>query len=178
LLPVVPTHDENLEPCTVLADALGGARVELAPDAFNRATVDGVVNVAKRDVFFAEPPAGATVIGKDEISGRPIAWELRRPGGGQVVLLGLRWLHSNHEQSAMLQALARRLGAAPRVLCSNPNVWTSLRSHEGRSVVFLLNLLSSPMEASVRCRPASRGTWVDTGTHALAPMSVKVVELG
>jgi len=25
---------------------------------------------------------------------------------------------------------------------------------------------------------ASRGTWVDTGTHALEPMSVKVVELG
>jgi hypothetical protein len=66
----------------------------------------------------------------------------------------------------------------PRVECSNPNVWTSLRSHEGRSLVFLLNLLSSPMEASVRCRPASRGTWVDTGTHALEPMSVKVVELG
>lgn len=133
--------------------------------------------MAKRDVFFAEPPAGATVIGRDEISGRSIAWELRRAGGGQVVLLGLRWLHSNHEQAAMLQALARRLGASPRVLCSNPNVWTSLRSHAGRSVVFLLNLLSSPMEASVQCRPASRGAWVDTGTHALDPMSVKVVEL-
>ena len=33
------------------------------------------------------------------------------------------------------------------------------------------------METSVRCRLASRGTWVDTGTHALEPMSVKVVEL-
>ena len=178
LLPVLPTHDENLEPCTVLADALGGARVELAPDAFNRATVDGVVNVAKRDVFFAEPPAGATVIGRDEISGRPIAWELRPAGGGQVVLLGLRWQHSNREQAAMLQALARRLGATPRVECSNPNVWTSLRSHEGRSVVFLLNLLSAPMEASVRCRPAGRDAWLDTGAHALEPMSVEVVDLG
>ena len=177
LLPVLPTHDENLEPCTVLADALGGARVEPAPDAFNRATVDGVVNVAKRDVFFAEPPAGALAIGRDEVSGRTIAWELRPAGGGRVVLIGLRWLHSNREQAAMLQALARRLGVEPRVECSNPNVWTSLRSHEGRSLVFLLNLLSSPMEASVRCRPASRGTWVDTGTHALEPMSVKVVEL-
>jgi beta-galactosidase len=177
LLPVLPTHDENLEPCTVLADALGGARAELAPNAFNRVTVDGVANVAKRDVFFAEPPAGATVIGRDETSGRPIAWELGLPGGGQVVLVGLRWLHTNHEQSAMLQALARRLGASPRVECSNPGVWTSLRSHEGRSVVFLLNLLSAPMEATVRCRPARRGTWVDAGRHALEPMSVKVVEL-
>ena len=136
---------------------------------------DGVANVAKTAVFFTETlPTGAEVVGTDEITGRAIAWEKRLAGGGRVVFLGLRWQHSNNEQAAVLRALLGRLGLEPRVECSSPNVWTSLRSHEGRSVLFLMNLLSAPMEAGVRCRPSGRD-WVDTGTHALAPMTVKLV---
>ncbi len=79
--------------------------------------------------------------------------------------------------AAMLRALVRRLGLEPRVECSSPNVWRSLRSHEGRSLLFLLNLLSAPMRAPVRCRPRARGVWTDLGTHALPPMTVKLVEV-
>jgi hypothetical protein len=69
------------------------------------------------------------------------------------------------------------LGLERRVECSNPNLWTSLRSSSGRSALFIMNLFTSPQEAEIRCRPAARSGVVNLGQVKLEPMSVKYVEV-
>ena len=144
-----------------------------------RATIDKVVNVwSNGDVFFSSnlPPA-ARVIGLDEITGNTIAWKMSVENGGQVVVLGLRWYHAKREHEQMLKTLLKGLGLKQKVDCSNPNVWTSLRTAGARSMLFIMNLLSSPMEAHVDCRPSWSEGILETGKHELGPMSVKTFEI-
>lgn len=42
-------------------------------------------------------------------------------------------------------------------------------------MLFLINLLTSPLEAEVSCNV--EGVWVAAGTHIVAPMTVKPVSL-
>jgi len=77
----------------------------------------------------------------------------------------------------MLESLMARLGLERRVECSNPNLWTSLRSAGGRSALFIMNLFTSPQEAAIRCRPVGRSGVRDLGQQKLEPMSVKYLEI-
>jgi beta-galactosidase len=178
--PVLPGLDESLRRCTVLADFLGRPIARPAGKTFVRISVVGVENVYNNgEVFLWERlPRGAVVVGTDEVSGRPVAWEIRTRGGGHAVVLGFRWVQAMREHERMLRTLLERLGLRQRVLCDNPNVWTSLRTAGSRSAIFLMNLLSAPQEATVSCRPGWSRAAVDTGRHRLGPMSVKVIELG
>lgn len=179
IAPVLPTVDEHFEPCTLLADRLGSPAPEPCREAFARVTVGQVANIwSTGDVYLsAGLPAGAEVLGHEEVSGRPVAWSLHLAGGGQAIFLGLRWAHARREHERMLRLLLERLGLAPRVFCCNPNVWTSLRTAGSRSMLFVMNLLSSPMEAEVRCRPCWSAEMIDAGHLALDPMTVRYVEL-
>jgi beta-galactosidase len=179
LAPVTPTHDEHLEPCTVLSDYLGGVRTVKNPAQFNRVTATGVVNVFMNgEVFFLEDlPEDAEIVGVDEISGRTLAAQWKPTGGGEVLVLGFRWLHAKREHEAMLVGLLKGLGFKAKFACSNPNVWVTLRTAGKRSALFLMNLLSAPIETCVKCRPAWSGKTIDTKSHRLAPMTVKVVLL-
>jgi beta-galactosidase len=179
ITPVLPTMDENLEPCTVLSDFLGKPAVERNPNQAVRVTVGGVVNVwSNGDVFLSQPPAGAQVAGVDEISGKALAWKLATAGGGTALFLGLRWYHAKREHEQMLKALLVELGLEQKVMCSNPNTWTSLRTSGQKSMLFILNLLSSPMEAHIECKPAWSDALLDAGQHELEGVTVKVVEMG
>ncbi len=142
IAPVLPTLDENLQPCTLLADFLGAPEIERCANPFSRITVGPVVNVFNNgEVFFTRRlPEGAEVIGRDELAGEPVAWQLRTQGGGQALFLGFRWLHAKREHEHMLTYLLQRLGLHKRVVCSNPNVWTSFRTSGKRSWLFLMNL--------------------------------------
>ncbi len=178
LAPVVPTFDENLRLCTVLAQALGSPEVVASKKEFVRLTVAGVVNVLNNGaVFFSGPPGGGESLGKDELSGKTFAWSRHSESGGEIIFLGFRWVHAMQEHARMMASLLGLLGLREKVQCSNPNVWTSLRTYENKSALFIMNLLSSPMEAEVRCRPGARQDWVDSGRHRLGPMTVKCVEL-
>jgi len=117
------------------------------------------------------------VLGVDEIGKSPLAWKLKTDGGGTLLFLGFRWIHAKREHEQMLRALMKRLGIKQRVNCSNPSVWTSLRTKDSKSVLFLMNLLSSPMEADVACQPAFRNVMVSAGRHHLEAMTVKMVEI-
>ncbi len=44
-------------------------------------------------------------------------------------------------------------------------------------MLFILNLLSSPMEARVDCRPSWSEGILETGKHELGPMCVKTFEI-
>jgi beta-galactosidase len=179
ITPVIPTLDENLEPCTLLANLLGRPVMRASSNQTVRATIEKVVNVwSNGDVFFSSNlPAGARVIGQDEISGNTIAWKMAVENGGQAIVLGLRWFHAKREHEQMLKVLLKSLGLKQKVECSNPNVWTSLRTAGMRSMLFIMNLLSSPMEAHVDCRPSWSEAILETGKHELGPMSVKTFEI-
>jgi beta-galactosidase len=180
ILPVWPEYDEAWQPCTILRDSMGGTALEAGDRRPVRLTIAGAPNVmANGDVYFGgELPAGAEVIGVEERSHRVIGWSVRTERVGEAIFLGFRWTHAVHEHAQMLAALLARLGLQQTVECSNPNVWTSLRSVEGHSMLFLLNLFTAPMEATVRCRPAWAGEMLHTGHHIVGPMSVERVEIG
>ena len=168
LTPVLPQFDEDLQPCTILAEYFGAPTMRRnTPGRDVRVTVTGVENIHNNgNLFLYENlPAGTEIIGTDEFTGRPAAWQM-----GNAIVLGLRWMHGMREHERMLSALLSRLGLRQRVTCSNPNVWTSLWSDGKHSALFLMNLLSAPQQTSVQV------DGVDRGTHRLAAMTVKAVE--
>lgn len=177
--PVLPVVDDALEPCTILADYLGGPVITGNAAQFSRVTVAGVPNILNNgDAFFAEAlPSGATVLGVDEVCGRPLAARWKPAGGGEVVFLGFRWSHAMREHERMLRDVLKELGLRPRIRCSNPNVWVSVRTAGRRSVVFVMNLFSAPMEAEVACRPTWSRRLVSVGRFSLPPMTVRMKDL-
>lgn len=188
ITPVLPQYDENLQPCTVLANFLGNPIMAANTNQYVRATIAEIVNIwSNGDCFFSRNlPTGAKVIGQDEFTGNTIAWKLSVNGAGagaggnnegQAVILGLRWYQAKREHEQMLKRLLMGLGLRQKVDCSNPNVWTSLRTAGARSMLFVMNLLSSPLEARIDCRPAWSEGILETGQHELGPMSVKVIEI-
>jgi len=53
----------------------------------------------------------------------------------------------------MMAVLLEKLGAKPKVICSNPNVWTSVRRAGNRILLFAVNTAESPQEAEIVYRP-------------------------
>jgi hypothetical protein len=177
--PILPDMDDRWQPCSVLRDYLGAPGFRSSGKAPTRLTIAGVENIYNNgEAFYTTSlPEGAAVIGIDERNGLPVAWRWECAGGGQATVLGFRWGQGMREHERMLGELLTGLGLRRKVVCSNPNVWTSLRTAGERSMLFLMNLLSSPQEASVSCRPTWARDMIDTGQHALPPMTVKCVEL-
>jgi len=179
ITPTLPAYDENFMPCTVLADFLGSPELRNNKLEAVRINIAGVHNIASNGNVFTTTrlPVGAEVLGVDEWSGGVVAWQLTTPGGGKAIFLGMSWNHGRREHQQLLSALLLRLGVRPRISCSNPAVWASLRTNGSRSALFLINLFSQPVEADVTCRPHARSSVVQLGRQHLAPMSVKFIEL-
>jgi beta-galactosidase len=182
IAPILPRFDENLQPCTLLRDFLNGPTLHRSAQAVMRVTVkspDGgeVANVLKNEAFRLDHlPEGAEILAYDACTGAPLACEIQTSGQGRAILLGLVWDHRKLEQSAALLALLDKLGLRRIVLSSNPNVWTSLRAHRDRKLLFLLNLLSSPMKTWITIRTAE-GNRVNLGMHQIPAMTVQTVEV-
>lgn len=177
ILPVLPWLDDDLAPCTILADYLGNPKATPAPKGVFRPTMVGVVNVRGNvSVFWDNLPDSAEIVGVEEKTGQTIAWKAATPGGGEVIVLGFHWLHAMREQESMLKALLALLGLNSIIHCSNPNVWATLWVNGNQAALFLLNLFSAPMEASVRLTLPD-GRAADAGAHTLGPVSVKIVDI-
>jgi beta-galactosidase len=176
-LPTLPSLDEAFNPCTLLADFLGKPATNANPDGRIRAVIAGVMNVLGRATLFDNLPPGSEVLGTDEFSGRVIAWKKSFPGGGAAVVLGFHWKHSMREHERMLVNLLANLGLQQVVRCSNPNVWTSLWRADTRMGLFIMNLLTAPMQAHITLQPSPQSSPLDAGTHSLGPISVKWVEV-
>ncbi len=179
ILPILPTVDENLRPCTILGEFLGGADFRASGSSATRLTFAGLENVWNNgQLYYPQPlPGGAKVVGTDEISALPVAWRQDFAGGGAAIVLGMTYTHSMREHERMLVALLQSLGMRPIIESSNPSVWCSLATAGRRSMLYLMNMYSSPMSVRVRCRPAWASEPIDTGSHDLEAMSVKCVEL-
>jgi hypothetical protein len=99
------------------------------------------------------------------------------PSGGSVLWLGFHWKHSKHEHTDLLRYLLATLGCEePLVRCSNPNVWTSLRSDGTKRMLFVMNLLSAPMSTDVSVRTKD-GTYSKSSHITLKPMEVIAVHI-
>jgi hypothetical protein len=178
IAPVIPVLDDNLEPCSILADGLGTAvQSRNAPHlARTRVTLEDEILYNVGTFAFPQLPGDAEVLGHTEQS-EPVAWRRRFKGGGECIMLGLYYIHAMREQQRMLSKLLGRLGLRPKVTVSNPNIWPSLLTSGKRSLLFLMNLNSSPMDGTVRCRPEWAEDGIDLGRQTLGPMEVRVVEL-
>jgi beta-galactosidase len=177
IAPLLPVLDENLEPCTRLADFLGSPAISPGQAPVARPRFGELLNVYGSPYFTAHLPPEAEVVGYDEVSGQPIAWQRRTEGGGQVICLGLRWTHAMRAHERMLVTLLARLGLEPVLSCSNPNVWAVLWTGQEKAVLFLLNLFTAPQEAQISCHLEPHGPLVEAGRHTLGPVSVKTVDL-
>jgi len=169
IAPVLPEYDEQLQPCPVLKNFLGAPRATRARRFRGedvRLSFRETANVFVNGEIFAwdNLPADAQVLGRDELTNRPIAWATL---GGRAVVLGLQWSHGMREHAGMLGELLRPLGLQPRVTCSNPNVWCTLRSRGRQSALFAINLFTSPQTAEINL----------IGPVTLPPMSVLYREL-
>ncbi len=179
LLPVLPEYDEAWNPCTILRDFLGGGSLRPGGKTPTRLTILDVVNIYNNGQAFFSPvvPAGAELIGRDERTGLSVAWSKKTGANGEALFLGFAWKQAMREHENMLCSLLTRLGMKKKVLSNNPNVWTSLRTVERCSMLFLMNLLSSPQMVKVGCHPAWAKRMLPAGEHLLAPMTVKMIEM-
>jgi len=179
--PTLPMLDEFLKPCTLLTEYLGldGSFTLSANTMPARPCIGDLVNISNNGrVYLAEQlPASATVLGHDENSGLPFLWELTPAGGGSFILFGMHWFHSMNEHRQMIRKVMTHCDVAPLIQNSNPNLWSSLRTQGDQSMLFIMNLYSSPMEADVTCRPAWSDTDLDLGHQSLAPMNVLTLPL-
>jgi beta-galactosidase len=171
--PVLPVVDENLNPCAILLEALGVERFTIEPGGQTRPVIAGVTNVTGQ-AHFCEVPAGAQVIGKDEFSGRTLAWLKDFTGGGQAIFLGLDWSYSMYSQGNMFANLLSLLGLSPVIHSSNPNVWITLWEKGGQACMFLINLFTSPAEVELTLNYQGKQVKI---AHTVEAMTVKVVDL-
>jgi beta-galactosidase len=176
ILPILPMVDEDLCPCTILADFLGSPRAKIAPKGYYRPIIGDAVNVPGDLTFWENLPALSEVVGVEEKSGKPIAWKLSIPGEGQAIVLGFRWTHAMHEHTRMIKSMLVMLGLQPVIHCSNPNIWTALWVNGNKAVLFLLNLFTSRMDANVSIT-FMNGQSIHTGVHEIKPVSVKFVDV-
>ncbi|MDR1542506.1 MAG: beta-galactosidase [Clostridiales bacterium] len=181
LSPTIPYLDENFNPCTILSDYLGRPEIRPCMRHAPRFTVGNIENIAVNSVLFGctRLPVGANVktIAKEEHSAAVTGWRLDLAEGGSALWLGLAWDYCMKEHRDMFIRLLKELGAVEPVIESdNPNVWSVLRVHENRAMLFIMNPYSAPMEASLRVR-STQGSGVDIGKQSLKPMEVKALEL-
>lgn len=179
LMPVIPYLDESFNSCTVLLDFLGFTKIKKCTENIFRINVGPVHNIfMDGTAFFSEViPKNAVQIAVDERSGKNIGWLKKFDGEGCALWLGFHWIHRVNEHSRMVKYLLSELGCVrPVVDCDNPNIWTSLRQYGEKQMLFVMNLYSSPMTASVRVLK-NDGTYTEGVEYELKPMEIKLQEI-
>lgn len=177
--PALPEFDEFLRPCSILRDFLGAGSVKAAPaGATARFPFCGLVYANGITLAAAHPPRGAAALARVPAGKACLAWDKKIKGGGRAIWLGVQWSHGNDNHTRLLRGCLDRLGVAPRLTVSNPNVWCSLRTNGGRSVLFAMNLFTARQSADIVCRPAWSAGPIQLRGVALPGMTVKTIDLG
>jgi beta-galactosidase len=177
LAPVLPTVDENFEPCTILADYLGEVSCMEYKSMAPLLTAYEVPNIFVNGGLFSinrqSGMASTTAVENRTSSSAEIGCRFDLPSGGVLSLLGFNWKQAKREHETMLKRALADLGCNAGIDCDNPNIWTMLRSDGKQTMLFILNLLTSPMTARIRfCDPVTK-EWIDTGCHDLPGISVR-----
>ena len=179
-LPALPYLDENYKECRILMDYLGAGKTHKPTLPYTRVDFPGVVdNLWVNEGLFVTDtlPVGGRVLSADERSGEIIAWQ-KDFGKGQAVWMGVQWFHSQNEHGKLLTHFLAQMGTPnPAVRSDNPCVWTTLRSNGEQKMLFVMNLLASPMSANLEMWDEQRNEYVSLGRHSLAPVTVKTMKV-
>ena len=173
IAPVIPTLDEDFNSCTVLADYIGACEQKQLNSYAYRINAFDVNNVYVMGSKYESTvrPDDSIVTIEDEISGKTLGWKKSFASGGIVSLMGIAWIQSVREHEKMLRSAMSDLDIKPVVKCSNPSLWTSLRSDGEHSALFVMNLFTSPMETKLSYVDPKTGSWVDVGELKIPGMS-------
>lgn len=179
LSPVIPQLDENFNPCTILSDYLmagGSGRFEKTSPVISVGDVHNILMTGSLWVNESRP-SEAQGIAFEETSGTEIGWKADFVRGGKVIWLGFQWSHAKHEHSDMLRCLLAELECDKSMIrCSNPNVWTSIRSNGEKHMLFVMNLLSAKMTANIEVSRKGKDD-IRLANIVLNPMEVKYFEI-
>lgn len=174
VFPLLPTLDEDLRPCSILAAAMGAPAQRRLAQEMPRVAAHGIGNVFANGALVGSDglPEGAVATAREERSGAIVGWSRALPGGGIAAWWGQCWKHSKTEHAEAVGRAIVGLGGRRLLQVDNPNVWAVLR-HDGRNwLLFLCNLLSAPQAVRVRFT-APDGSAQDTGTLELPAMTVR-----
>lgn len=179
LAPVIPSMDENFNSCTILSDFLGAGDSKKFEKASPVITVGNIHNVLMNGSLWVNSirPYNSKRIAFEESTGMEIGWKEEFAGGGKVIWLGFQWKHSKNEHTDLLRYILGELGCdKPMIRCSNPNVWTSLRSNGTNHMLFVMNLLSASMKTEIEVKLKNMD-YLKIKSLELKPMEVKAFEL-
>lgn len=173
ITPVLPDRDEDFQPCTIFAEAVGGGiqrRLELPSP---RVAAFGIGNIPSyAGLFSCQVPDGAVAVGRETTSGADIAWQRTLPGGGRVLLWDQAPRHGKGEHTAAFRAMLASPGATPALEVDDPRSWAVLRHDGQRWELFLVNLFNDPLKVRVRFTAPDVGSH-DTGPLTIPPMTVR-----
>jgi hypothetical protein len=175
LCPVVPEYDDQFKKCTLLKDFLGSPEIEENRSDNQRISFKTVLNVLNNGTSFAtvKLPVGSITMGRDSINNKIIAWQQKTAGNGNLSFLGFNWFYQMNEHGRMLTELLNNLNCSKLVVCSNKNLFTSLRSDGHKTMLFVMNLYSAPMETTVQINSMH----YRSALIKLEPMSVKTIRI-
>lgn len=122
-------------------------------------------------------PSKAIILGEDENNKLPVAWKIETENQGKLVFLGIKWQHQMKEHIKMLDEVLAELGVKQVVKCTNQNLFTSLRTNGDKTMLFVMNLYTSPMSGNVEVYSKDGKTLVKNIPVDLEPMKVQTIEI-
>lgn len=170
---VMPYLDENLKPCSVLSDYLGGAATgeKVINPYLSIADVD---NFASGVAFYpcTRVPEGAEILGTDLQSGKVACWLSHTQGGGTFVFLGAHWFHTQREQNLAIERILDRIGVVRHVFSDDFWSFAILRGNR----LWLANLSTGVRTPHIKVCLDGKNI-KDIGIQTLKQMEVKWISL-
>lgn len=179
LIGAMPETDLDYAPCTMLKEFCGDPG--LSP-GFSKPLAVEFPAIGSR-IYSTTPvacvtalPEGAEALAYDNRRGLCLGYRLEKCGGS-ISWLGLNFLLRTFDQVQMLEWLLERDGAQPLIGSQNRNVMTTLwEGEEGKKLLFVMNLYSSPQSTQITLFPGSANE-KDLGQLRLSAMEVKILEV-
>jgi len=176
--PCFPTYDWDMNPCTILADALGA----LKPSKPTRSRGVNVLEAAGERLYGMDFKSAFTLKGdaaevmRNVGTGETIGY-VCKAGKGMICHLGTKWTATYPEQTRMLAKILDRLGARKTAGTDSLNLPAELhRKADGSLVAFVLNLHASPQTATLEVWEDGKSRIrkkVEVGAMQVLPVDVR-----
>jgi hypothetical protein len=179
LIGAMPETDLDYARCTLLKEFCGDPKLtnitaqnlvlnipDFGTTIYNTSPVSGIT----------ELPAGAALLARETRHQTITGYRLEK-NGGSITWLGVHFLTQTFDQVRFLEWLLEANGGTPLIASSNRNVMTTLwESQEGKKLLFVMNLYSSPQETDITLYPGSKIA-MDLGHFSLSAMEVKALDI-
>ncbi|MBQ4480173.1 MAG: beta-galactosidase [Victivallales bacterium] len=146
--PLLPQFNEDYQPCTLLADALGFTTEGMINQERERPRINvgPMVNVCCNHGWARASalPANAEILGYEEHSDAAVCVQ-RTLGKGMFIWLGMSWIYTNREQHQMLAWLLEQLGMKRHLTKDDNVVFCTICG----KYLFACNLTTSPRKVNL-----------------------------